>query len=265
MNLTDRNHVNAQYATAVNLNQRIGIHEKYSRNKQGFGPWIVSQYRLEPGMAILELGCGTGSMWRGAALPAGCRLVLTDFSEGMLEEARANTAHLPGTAYRQADAQEIPFDDDSFDVVIANMMLYHVSDIQRALREIRRVLRPDGVFYAATYGEHGVVEAVAEMLDVKLEGNHRFTLQNGGEQLGRVFGQVSRADYDDALDVTNPADLVAYLRSMASMKVLSEVSDETLLSAFRARMADGVLRLPKEYGLFICRGAGESHDQNGDG
>ena len=253
MNITGQRGVNAQYATAENLNRRIGIHEKYSRNRQGFGPWIVSQYALSPGMAVLELGCGTGSMWRSTTLPEGCRLTLTDLSEGMLEEARANTAHLPGTAYRLADAQDIPFPENSFDAVIANMMLYHVPDIQRALREIRRVLKPGGVFYAATYGEHGVVEAVAEMLGVALTGNHRFTLQNGAEQLGRVFGQVERAFYDDALDVTDPADLVAYLRSMASMEVLTSVSDETLLAAFRARMVDGALHLPKEYGLFICR------------
>lgn len=253
MKLTDRSNVNAQYATADNLNRRIGIHEKYSRNKQGFGPWIASQYRLEPGMAVLELGCGTGGMWRGVTLPEGCRLTLTDFSQGMLEAARESTAHLAGAVYRQVDAQDIPLADGSFDVVIANMMLYHVPDIPRALREIRRVLRPGGVFYAATYGEHGVVEAVAEMLGMTLEGNHRFTLQNGGEQLAAVFDRVELALYDDALDVTDPADMVAYLRSMASMEVLNGVSDERLLEVFRAHMTDGVLHLPKEYGMLICR------------
>ena len=253
MKISDQGNVNAQYATATNLNRRIGIHEKYSRNKQGFGPWIISQYALAPGLSVLELGCGTGSMWRGVTLPEGCRLTLTDFSEGMLETARANTAHLPGTDYRRVDAQDIPYADGSFDAVIANMMLYHVPDIQRALREIRRVLKPGGVFYAATYGEHGVVESVAEMLGVALAGNHRFTLQNGAERLGQVFGQVERTLYDDALDVTDPADLVAYLRSMASMEVLTSVSDEAMLATFRARMADGVLHLPKEYGLFICK------------
>lgn len=255
MKIANESSVNAQYATAANLNRRIGIHEKYSRNKQGFGPWIVSQYHLEPDMAIMELGCGTGGMWRGATLPEGCQLVLTDFSEGMLEEARRNTAHLPGAAYQQVDAQNIPYEDDSFDVVIANMMLYHVPDIPQALREIHRVLRPGGMFYAATYGEHGVVEAVAEMLGMTLKGNHRFTLQNGAEQLGRVFSQVERALYEDALDVTDPADLIAYLRSMASMEVLTSVSDEAMLAAFQAKMTDGVLHLPKEYGLFICKQA----------
>ena len=192
-------------------------------------------------------------MWQGASLPEGCRLTLMDFSEGMLEAARGNTSHLPNVSFRQVDAQDIPFPDGSFDAVIANMMLYHVPDISKALREIRRVLRPGGTFYAATYGEHGVVEAVAEMLGIRLEGNHRFTLQNGGEQLGEVFRQVDCARYDDALDVTDPADLVAYMRSMASMEVLTAVSDETLLAAFRARMVNGVLSLPKEYGMFICK------------
>lgn len=253
MKLADQGRVTVQYATAKNLNQRISIHEKYSRNKQGFGPWIVSQYRLEPGMAVLELGCGTGGMWTGVTLPEGCRVTLTDFSAGMLEAARSHTAHLQGASYRQVDAQDIPFADGSFDAVIANMMLYHVPDIRRALLEIRRVLRPGGLFYAASYGEHGVVEAVADMLDMRLEGNHRFTLQNGGEQLRSVFSQVSCQRYEDALDVTDPADLVAYLRSMTSMDVLNTVSDEALLDAFRVRMTDGVLNLPKEYGLFICQ------------
>ena len=52
---------------------------------------------------------------------------------------------------------------------------------------------------------------------------------------------------------TDLADLIAYLRSMQQMSSLADVPDETLLAAFRPRMADGVLSLPKEYGLFICR------------
>ena len=63
--INDAATVKKQYATSTNLNKRISIHDKYSTNKQGFGNWIVSQYRLEPGMKVLELGCGTGSMWAG--------------------------------------------------------------------------------------------------------------------------------------------------------------------------------------------------------
>ena len=57
--LNDTAIVKQQYATAKNLNTRISIHDKYSTNKMGFGNWIVSNYRVEKGMKVLELGCGT--------------------------------------------------------------------------------------------------------------------------------------------------------------------------------------------------------------
>ena len=139
MSLTDKAVVTGQYANADRLQARISIHERYSRNKQPFGDWIVSHYALQPGERVLELGCGTGSMWQGMTLPEGCHVTLTDFSAGMLETAKANTPHLAAD-YAVADAQAIPYPDAAFDVVIANMMLYHVPDIAQALREIRGVL-----------------------------------------------------------------------------------------------------------------------------
>lgn len=253
MNIADKAVVSTQYATSTRLETRISIHEKYSRNKQPFGDWIVSHYHLQSGERILELGCGTGSMWAGVVLPHDCHVTLTDLSEGMLAAARQNTGHLTAD-YAVCDAMALPYADASFDVVIANMMLYHVPDIPRALREIRRVLKPGGRFYAATFGEHGVVEAVLDMLGLPCTVNHRFTMQNGAEMLRTYFSQVDMDEREDALDITVLDDLIAYLRSMAGMTVLADIPDERLLSVFAAQMKDGVLSLPKEYGLFICKG-----------
>ncbi len=252
MALSDKTVVTSQYATSARLETRIGIHEKYSRNKQPFGEWVVNHYHLQPGEQVLELGCGTGSMWQGVTLPVGCHVTLTDLSAGMLDAAKANTAHLAAD-YAIVDAQEIPYPDGAFDVVIANMMLYHVPDIAKALSEIRRVLKPGGRFFAATTGENGAVEAVADMLHMCFDTNRRFTLQNGTAQLRAYFEEVSCDTREDALDVTDLGDLIAYLRSMQQMTALADVPDEMLLTAFRARMTDGVLSLPKEYGLFVCR------------
>ena len=55
--INDKNIVQKQYETAMNLNTRISIHDKYSVNKQGFGNWIVSNYQINDGMMVLELGC----------------------------------------------------------------------------------------------------------------------------------------------------------------------------------------------------------------
>ena len=253
MNIADRTVLQNQYATSARLETRISIHEKYSRNKQPFGEWIVSHYDLKPGEQLLELGCGTGSMWQGVTLPADCHVTLTDLSAGMLAAAQANTRRLAAD-YMVCDAMALPFADASFDVVIANMMLYHVPDIPRALGEIRRVLKPQGRFFAATFGEHGAVEAVLDMLSLPCTANHRFTLQNGGTLLAEHFDDIRLLRREDALDVTDLSDLIAYLRSMQGMTVLADISDETLTEAFAAHMVDGVLSLPKEYGLFICKG-----------
>ncbi len=251
MSLSDKVVVENQYATADRLQTRISIHEKYSRNKQPFGEWVVRHYHLQSGEKVLELGCGTGSMWQGYALPENCHVTLTDLSGGMVEECRANTAHLQAD-YRVCDAMRLPWADGAFDVVIANMMLYHVPDIDRALSEIHRVLKPQGRFYAATHGEHGVVEAVADLLGLPCSANHRFTLDNGAARLLRYFPRVHTERREDALDVTEIGDLIGYLRSMAGMTDLADIPDERLTEVFTANMKDGVLSLPKEYGIFVC-------------
>ena len=59
------NNLQTQYKNANHLNTRISIHDKYSVNKMGFGNWIFSHYEIAPGAQVLELGCGTGYMWKG--------------------------------------------------------------------------------------------------------------------------------------------------------------------------------------------------------
>ena len=178
--------VRKQYSTADRLTTRISIHSKYSVNKQGFGNWITSHYRIREGMSVLELGCGTGEMWVGkdGMIRQCARFILSDFSEGMLNRARETLRDCAGVEYRTIDIQEIPFAERSFDVVIANMMLYHVPDLFRGLREVRRVLKEDGAFYCATYGENGMMAYIADLFSayhVQEKSNDSFTLQNGGE------------------------------------------------------------------------------------
>lgn len=110
-------------------------------------------------MRVLELGCGTGSMWVGKGdLVKKCgKLILSDFSEGMLEQTRETLKDLKGIEYQTIDIQNIPYEEHTFDIVIANMMLYHVPDLQKGLREVRRVLKEGGRFYCATFGKNGIM------------------------------------------------------------------------------------------------------------
>lgn len=249
--------VRAQYSNASRLQTRISIHEKYSVNRQGFGSWIFSQYDLPENAHILELGCGDGSMWRNRAqhLPSGAQLLLTDFSAGMLAEAQKNVPDSPNIRFQQVDIQSIPFGNAAFDIVIANMMLYHVPDPDLGISEVRRVLKPGGKFYCATYGENGIGAYIQKMLadyGLKKTGNTVFTLQNGAPQLQKHFDHVEMRLYEDRLEITEPGDFADYILSMTSIMELGGIPRDELTRLIEARMANGILTVPKEYGTFIA-------------
>jgi ubiquinone/menaquinone biosynthesis C-methylase UbiE len=102
---------------------------------------------------ILDVGCGFGTtaIVLAQALPRS-EVVGIDLSEPLLELAirSAQTAGLGGhVVFEKADVQEIPYDDDSFDVVVNQQMLHIVEDSIAMLDEMERVLRPDGMLFMA--------------------------------------------------------------------------------------------------------------------
>src|ERR1041385_7556165 len=151
----DREAIKEQYRSSANLAARIALHRECSTNPYGLQRWIFDRLALGPGQRVLEIACGTGSLWweNRDRFPRDVRLILSDISPGMVETTR--TA-VPGAAgYAACALPDLPFGDGLFDLVIANHMLYHVADLPRGLREIRRVLRHGGTLFAATNGsEH---------------------------------------------------------------------------------------------------------------
>jgi ubiquinone/menaquinone biosynthesis C-methylase UbiE len=97
-----------------------------------------------PGMRILDLACGPGTLSRrlAAAVSPGGQVTGVDLAAGMIELARA--LQLPSTRFELMDIEELAFDDGSFDAAICGHGFQYASDLPRALREARRVLRPHG-------------------------------------------------------------------------------------------------------------------------
>ena len=249
--------VKEQYKDSSNLNTRISIHSKYSVNKQGFGNWIISNYNLKNGARVLELGCGTGDMWKNHLniIDNVSQLILTDFSDGMIKTTKETLGENDKLSYKVVDIQNIPFEDESFDIVIANMMLYHVPDLAKGLSEVKRVLADDGVFYCATFGENGIIQYLSSLLkDYGVEDNvnKNFTLQNGAQKLGTYFASVAKLDYEDALEVTDIDDIIDYIYSLSSMTELSSAARQDIKQILEKHMVNGVLHVPKEYGMFVC-------------
>jgi len=156
-----------------------------------------------------------------------------------------------------SDIQAMPFADATFDVVVANHMLYHVQDREKALSEVHRVLKVDGHFYAATNGPNHMREVFSLLQEFdrrcEMEILRIFNLANGAEQLSGFFSQVNLHHYEDALLVTAAEPLAAYAVSMQRSKVLEERGDEFIQFLQTKLAAEGVIRIQKETGLFEAR------------
>ena len=249
-----------QYKDSSNLDARIAIHQRFSTNPQGWYHWIFDILLGLPQNAnVLELGCGAGTMWKECAdkIPSGWVITLTDLSDGMLDSAWRNLVPLGRSfKFEKVDAQTIPYNDDTFDVVIANHMLYHVPDRKKALAEIKRVLKDDGCLIATTVGEDHMKGMYSWLKRVNLNSradmfSNPFTLESGMSQLKEVFSSIEKIQYLDNLRVTEIAPLMKYIHSSIGVEDLSTVEIGELEKELTAVLEkDGEIIITKDSGLF---------------
>lgn len=251
---TDADRLDEQYRTSENLRARIGIH-RFGTAKENWYHWVLGRLDLPANARVLELGAGRGDLWSENAgrVPPGWRIMLTDLSPGMLEAARdAGVEAELGVV----DAHELPFDDESFDAVVANHMLYHLADLPKALGEIRRVLVAGGRLVATTVGPGHLHELrdLARRHAPRHEWSEfhvRFGLETGAERLRGFFAEVELHRYEDALEVTDADAVVAYIASMPAGGTAdaNAIRREVAASIERA----GSFAIRKDTGLFRAR------------
>jgi ubiquinone/menaquinone biosynthesis C-methylase UbiE len=266
MSSTDANYLlHDQYKDASNLNARIQLHKRFSQNKDNWQRWVFDHIRAEAGSRsrMLELGSGPGQLWVNNLdrIPADWEVTLSDFSSGMVEEEKHHLGTLPHFSFQIINIQAIPYANESFDVVIANHMLYHVPDLTQALSEISRVLKPSGYFYAATNGKNHMREADTLMQqfipaenqqDIDTHTNTSFRLEEGADLLTPYFSNVTMQPFKDALRVTEAESLLDYMLSEGPVKHL--LTGERL-AALREHIqheidTHGHLYITKDTGLF---------------
>ena len=200
-----------QYRNASNIMARINLHKLYSTNQQGWFPWIFEQMDMKKGQKVLELGCGAGNIWVENAdkLPDGVSITVTDISDGMLRDARREIGREDDVfSYAVCECEDIPFGDNTFDVVIANHVLFYCDDINKACREIKRVLKPGGMFIAGTYGRQHMIEIsrLASEFDDRIvlaaeNLYERFGKENGAGILRKWFLDTEWRQYEDCLEI----------------------------------------------------------------
>lgn len=255
-----------QYKNASNLDIRIDLHKKYSQNPVSWFDWIFQKLKLSEGDEILEIGCGTGALWKEheGQIPHGVHITLSDQSEGMVKDARNLLGDGKGVfSYETFPCEKIPKEKEKYDLVITNHVLFYLKDRQKALREIKRVLKPGGMFLCSTYGSRHMQEITRMVQEfdqrIILSANHlyeEFGLENGKEQLMDVFSDVQREDYEDELLVDQPEPLISYILSCHGNQHEYLTSRYLEFKEFvRSRVEEeGKMKITKNAGIFLCRG-----------
>lgn len=255
-----------QYKSSDKLAARARLHQEFSVAEVPWFSWVAQRLGLAEGSKVLDIGCGPGWFWAASAdvLPDRIDLSLADLSPGMVEEAVNRCTPLRNWRVDggAADAAHLPYADESFDVVVAMHMLYHVADPAVAIAEMYRVLKPGGTLAVTTNGAGNLrqlyalttvfgvppVEPVAAI----------FGFEIAERLLGAQFGAVERHVHPASLRVTDPEVVFMALTSYPP----GDGAPEAQLAAFREAIAaafatgDGVLEVEKETALFLCRKAG---------
>lgn len=260
-----QNSLKTQYLNASNISARISLHQMYSTGRPGWFQWIYDNCRICRNMNILELGCGSGTFWtvNRDKLQPDINVTITDISEGMIRDAKRNITN-SGLAqynfsYNTTDCCNIPYPDNSFDIVIANHVLFYCNPVTKAVNEIHRVLKSGGRLICSTYSSRHMQEINQLVSDfdsrIVLSADRLYTifgLDNGCQLLNDDFKQIEKKIYKDSLIVDKAEPLIEYIMSCHGNQ------NQYLLdrySSFKNFVSDRLSRpmhITKEAGIFVC-------------
>lgn len=266
------NTLKAQYQNATNISARIRLHKLYTINKQGWFPWIYEQCHITDSMHILELGCGNGALWKEnfSKIPQHCSIILNDISEGMLRDTRREISSLEQNLtvttparfrFNAFDCHTIPYENNTFDRIIANHVLFYCKDLPMVLDEIRRVLKPGGQFICSTYGASHMQE-ITDLVQkfnpqITLSADklyERFGLENGASLLAPYFSHIQMHIYEDGLLVTEAEPLIEYILSChgnQNQYILDRYKDFHAFVTKKTQKGKG-FSITKNAGIFVC-------------
>ena len=216
-----------EYADDSHLDVRYRTHQLYTLDPVDFGRWTLERLEWQGDERVLDVGCGPGDLLRQMArtLPDWRALIGFDLSAGMVAQAMERTQGQE-VRFLVADAQSVPVPDETFDVVMARHILYHVPDIDRAVSEAARVLRPHGRILVTTNSAHTMPEYQALMagaarrfpgMERRERITDRFSVENASAFLEHYFDALKAHILRGTLRFPSAQPLLEYFASQRSM------------------------------------------------
>jgi ubiquinone/menaquinone biosynthesis C-methylase UbiE len=198
---------------------------KYRSAPQPFVDWVLDRLPIKGNERVLDAGCGTGAFLFPLAqrLPQGT-VTGVDLVPEMIDLLRSKLDDYPNIQLQQADIQQLPFDDETFDLVFANFVLFHVEDIFKAISECKRVLKPRGTAVFATGTSqlsrldtiHRTALKQLGFSKKVIQHSHpmkRFSLENGADYLRHHFPWFEQLLLHDQRQVPTVQDVLEYYQA----------------------------------------------------
>ena len=247
----------------------------YTDSGREFHKWALGLVPIAPSTRILDAGCGWGRfLWPLIDDYGGAphNVVGADCKRGMLHTASAEASERGvQVGLCAGDIEALPFAPRVFDGVLANHVLYHLPDIERGVRELARIVRPDGWLLATTNSDKVQVPVIElhyqalQSLGIPFvpEGPSPFSMENGDFYLRTGFRNVEAFYFEDEATYSNADDFVKIYQTIGRYKGVlssSDVGEEAkrLLPEMVAKLAqdiissEGSLRCPILMGAFVC-------------
>ncbi len=250
-----------QYKNSANISSRIRLHTDFSTNKEGWFPWIIRNSDIKSGMKILEVGCGSGALWKETKdkLPKKMKIILSDISDGMVREVKKEFDDDPRFSFGICDCQKIPYKDETFDIVYANHVFFYCEDIKKTLKEIRRILKPRGKLICSTYGKNHMKE-ITELVqsfnkEIVLSAEKLydvFGLENGAKILKPYFKNIGKELYPDSIEINESEPILSYILSCHGNQNRYILNKYKEFKDFVDAKTKYGFHITKEAGIFIC-------------
>lgn len=222
--LEDEKELLQQYIDSSNLDASVKLQDRFSSNRHGWYKWTFNNIKLNKKYKVLEIGCGNGALWSKNIdlLDKDINITLTDVCEDMVNNAKKNLSDYSDVFdFEIVDPNNIPFEDESFDLVIANHILFYMKDLDKVLKEIKRVLKVGGHFYSSTIDSNNMKELESLMKgfnsNIKISEekiSSKFGMANGQEILSKHFSQTKRYLYEDKLVINDSKGILEYIYSI---------------------------------------------------
>ena len=222
--LEDEKELLQQYMDSSNLDASIKLQDRFSSNRHGWYKWTFNNIKLDKKYKVLEIGCGNGALWSKNInlLDKDISITLTDVCEEMINSAKKSLSNYSDIFdFQIVDPYNIPFENESFDLVIANHILFYMKDVDKVLNEIKRVLKVGGYFYSSTIDSKNMKELESlvkgfnsniKISEEKISSN--FGLENGEGILSKHFCQIKKYLYEDKLVINDAKGILEYIYSI---------------------------------------------------